>query len=264
MDLREVPTTAHTRHPWEVARAHFFRDLLVERKVLPETRAVLDIGAGDGYVAQILAEVLPPRASLVCVDAHYEDTHLRTLPIETGGSISFTRDAPSGPFDLLLLIDVVEHVSNDELFVRGHLARLRPDGFVLVSVPAWQSLYSAHDVALGHFRRYRPRQLRELLTSVGLAIDSSGGLFHSLLFPRAVTVAGERLRGIHYARPAVALRHDLGDPREWHGVGGWSGGRALTRCVSSVLAADNALSAELARRSFALPGLSAWALARKA
>ena len=59
MDLSEVSGTNQRRHPWEVARARFFRRVLQDAGVLAAPRAVLDVGSGDGYLARELLDGLP-------------------------------------------------------------------------------------------------------------------------------------------------------------------------------------------------------------
>src|SRR4051812_36111010 len=169
MDLVEVSGTAHRRHPWEVARARFFRRVLADAGVLATARRVLDIGSGDGYVARTLAEAMPSGSQVVGVDSNYSDADLRGLASPPVPGLSFAREAPPERFDLILMLDVIEHVPDDHAFLGGILASsLAPGGLVLVSVPAWQGFFSPHDTALRHYRRYSPRACRELLVDEGL------------------------------------------------------------------------------------------------
>jgi hypothetical protein len=253
MDLSEMPGAPFRRHPWETARAAFFRRLLREASLGAAPRAVLDVGAGDGYLTGMLLGDLPAGSSAVCFDAHYSDEDLRGFGARAPAGLTFARQRPGGRFDLVLLLDVVEHVPDDRAFVRGFVAdNLAAGGAVLVSVPAWPALFSRHDEALKHYRRYRPGACRALLTDVGLTIRRSGGLFHSLLLPRALGVAGERVLAGLGRRPAAPAN-----------LGAWQGGRALTAMLERALAADNAVSRAVARLGPAapsLPGLSFWAL----
>jgi SAM-dependent methyltransferase len=253
MDLAELPGTAFRRHPWEVARARFFRRVLAEAGVLDRRRAILDVGAGDGYLARGLLDALPAGSEVVCVDAHYGDEDLRRFQAAAPAGLSFVRERPAGRrFDVLMLLDVIEHVPDDRAFL-GELVGggVAPSGAVLVSVPAWQPLFSAHDVALKHYRRYSPAACRELLAGAGLTLRRSGGLFHSLLAPRVLTLGRE------------ALLRRLGRlPPPPPDLGEWRGGRAVSAALAGVLAADNALSHALARLGAGgVPGLSFWALA---
>jgi SAM-dependent methyltransferase len=254
MDLTEVPGAPFRRHPWEVARARFFRRVLADAGLLGGPRAVLDVGAGDGYLARALLDELPGGSSVLCLDAHYADEDLRRFADPPRAGLSFARERPDAAFDLMLMLDVIEHVPDDRAFLGEHLARnVRPGGAVLVSVPAWPSLFSSHDEALKHYRRYTPAACRKLLADVGLRVSRSGGVFHSLLAPRLLSVMGERLR-----------RRLGGQPAALANVGQWRGGAAVSAALGHALAMDNALSHLLARAGGSLPGLSFWALCETA
>jgi SAM-dependent methyltransferase len=252
MDLSEVQAAGDRRHPWEVARARFFRRVLADAGALAAPRAVLDVGAGDGYLARGLLDVLPAGSEVVCLDPLYTDEDLRRSAAEPRAGLSFVREAPARRFDVVLLLDVIEHVPDDRAFLGGFVATsLAPGGLVLVSVPAWQPLFSAHDTALKHYRRYSPAACRALLDEADLATVRGGGLFHALIAPRLLTVAAEKVQRL------------LGRaPRPPANLGAWRGGALVSGAVERALAADNALSHALSRRGVSLPGLSVWALCR--
>ena len=132
---------------------------------------------------------------------------------------------------------------------------------MLVSVPAWDVLYGQHDLALKHFRRYQPAQCRALLHSAGLEIVRGGGLFHSLLLPRIVQRLGEAVRGT-----LGALKNGgPGDARSAPAnLGEWQGGPWVTAAVTCALAIDTRVTETLARSGREWPGLSYWALCRRA
>lgn len=240
MDLTERGDSA-TRHPWEVQRFEAYRRILADHDVLQADR-VLDVGAGDSWFAERLLEHLPAGATVTCWDVNYGNDDLAdALP-----GIERTQDRPVIAGDLVLLLDVLEHIEDPEAFIRTELSPITRSGTpVLVAVPAHQRLFSAHDEALGHFRRYGRRELLEQLRP-WVDVSDHGSLFTSLLLPRAVTVAAERVRR---APPAS------GD----HGVGEWSGGRVVTSVVDGVLATDARLGRLAGRARVRLPGLSQWA-----
>ena len=130
----------------------------------------------------------------------------------------------------------------------------------MVSVPAWEALYGPHDVALKHFRRYRPAQCRALLRAAGLEVVRDGGLFHSLLVPRALQRVSEVAGSLARRARSGANGDEADRPAN---LGEWRGGPLLSSVVTAALDADTALSAGLARRGLALPGLSYWALGRR-
>jgi SAM-dependent methyltransferase len=231
------------RHPWELARARFFRGLVGRSTDVGGVRRVLDVGAGDGWFAQELLPDLGPAAEVVCWDVNYRSEDLAT---PEGERITRTAARPAPPFELVLLLDVLEHVEDDDGFLgREVVPLLAPAGLAVVSVPAHPWLFSDHDRMLQHHRRYRPQGLRAL---VGRHLDlvASGSVFTSLLAPRAASVVAER-----------AGRH-----HEATGIGAWRGGPTTTRALTAVLEADAAASAGLSRRGIPVPGLSTWAVAR--
>ena len=148
MDLIERPAEFVRRHPWEVARARFFLRLLERLGCLATTAAWLDVGAGDAWFAGQLRAVLPATARLVCWDVHYGDAELSS-PGPEHANIVFTAERPPGAFDGVMMLDVIEHVEDDVAFVRDVVRdSLTESGWVLVSVPAYQGLFSDHDRAL--------------------------------------------------------------------------------------------------------------------
>ena len=76
----------------------------------------------------------------------------------------------SDSFDLITCLDVLEHLEDDRRAV-GELARiLRPRGLLVMTIPAFQSLWGDHDELYGHFRRYRAPEIAERLQRAGLEI----------------------------------------------------------------------------------------------
>lgn len=254
MDLHEVPDALVRRHPWEVARARFFSRVLRRAGLASQRRSVLDVGAGDGYLAHTVLRDLAAGSDVVCVDALYTDDDLQRLTTSAATNVTFARACPDRRFDLLTLLDVIEHVEDDRGFLGGLAERhLTKDGLVLISVPAWQGLFSQHDVELKHYRRYSPAQARRLIADCGLGVKKEGGLFHSLLVPRVAAVAREGVSRMLRRAPSAGGN-----------LGHWSGGKVLSGAIEGALFADNALSHLFAGINLAVPGLSYWALCGKA
>ncbi|MGB8296104.1 MAG: methyltransferase domain-containing protein [Polyangia bacterium] len=249
MDLLEHRGDISRRHPWETARAEFFLRLCAGDGLL--SRSVLDVGAGDAWFAALFCQRYP-RDKVVCWDAGYTAERVRTMDAAAAG-LSFVASAPEGPFDLVLLLDVIEHVQDDVAFLRDVLARLRSGGTAIVSVPAWPWLYGAHDVHLGHCRRYSPAGARNLLSAVGIEVEQAGGLFHALLPARALTVLAGRL----------SRDKETGTGRPVDDLGNWGAGAAVTRALDAILRFEGRLSRRLAAVGLELPGLSWWARCRK-
>jgi SAM-dependent methyltransferase len=248
VDLLEHRVDISRRHPWKTARADFFLRLCADDGLA--SRSVLDVGAGDAWFATCFCERYP-RDNVVCWDAGYAAERIATMP--TAPRLSYVAAAPEGPFDLVLLLDVIEHVQDDAALLREVLARLRSGGTAIISVPAWPWLYGLHDVHLGHCRRYSPAAARKLLSTAGLEVEQAGGLFHAPLPARVLAVLAGRLsrgKGTDTRRPVADL-------------GNWGGGAAVTRVLDGILRFEGRVSRMLAAMGLQVPGLSWWARCRK-
>lgn len=254
MDLKELPPRSFQRHPWEIVRARFFARL-VRENVAGNNLTALDVGAGDGYVAERLLADVPALAHVSCFDVGYGPRWLGETPHHPG--MSFTAREPRGSHDLVLLLDVLEHVDDPHTILADVVARsLAPEGLVLVSVPAWNVLFSFHDRALGHKRRFSPIELHTLVRDCGLAIVRHGHLFSSLVLPRALMKLGE----LAVARRA-ASKEDRAVAET--ALASWHHGRAVTALVTFALGLDVAGTRLSSRLGIPTFGLSTWVLARR-
>ena len=243
MDLAEIASSPHARrHPWEQARARAVLSILVEHGLSP--RHVLDYGCGDGFTGNRVAKHFDAR--LTAYDPNFTAELIQQF---AEPSIEFTNQRPEdlSRFDLLLLLDVIEHVPDDRDFLSqliGAGSDLKRN--VLITVPAFSQLFTEHDRFLKHYRRYALGDLRAVCSDVGLRRLADGYLFSSLLAPRAASKCAELLRG--------------GGPQQ-RGIGSWQRGPGVTRAIETALNWDNRLLLSLARKGLKLPGLSAWVLA---
>jgi hypothetical protein len=248
MDLREMPQGGTgARHPWEVSRLRFFTRILEEHGKLSNVHRALDAGAGDGWFSSELTRHLPSDATITCWDAHYTAEQLARFGRGPVGRQTFTTELPSGPYDLLLLLDVLEHVQDDDAFLARLVDLLNAGAVALISVPAWQALYTEHDRRLRHHRRYSPARAERVLRGAGLVVESRGGLFHSLLLARGWEWLREKIR------PAAESEH----------IGASRHGPLVSAAAEGILTVDNGLSHFCERHGVDLPGLSWWALCRK-
>jgi 2-polyprenyl-3-methyl-5-hydroxy-6-metoxy-1,4-benzoquinol methylase len=139
-------------------------------------RSLLDIGAGSGIFSKRLLK--RGAASAICIDPAYQEERRELL---NGKPIWFLRQIGSEKCDLILLMDVLEHVDDDVGLIRAALVGAAQDTLVLITVPAFQTLFSAHDLFLEHKRRYTLRQITEVVRAAGLEIVSARYFFAFLL-----------------------------------------------------------------------------------
>lgn len=258
MDVKEALLTedAAHRHPWERARRYVIHALI--RSALPDpancTGAVLEVGCGDAYVLRSLAENMP-HARLVGVDTSLTEELIRR----------FSGDAPSGRFslhadmssalercmpgiDVVLLLDVLEHVSDENAILAPLRACARAGSrtVFIVTAPAFDFLFSKHDRFLGHFRRYSRRSLERRLAECGLRAIKGGSFFFSLFIIRSALVLIEK----NVSRT---------DDRESKGIGGWKGVGLFDDLMVLCLRFDFLITRLLQKCGISLPGLSVYA-----
>ncbi len=258
MDLVEAQKLVENRHPWELARVAFFSRLIVGLLDRSRPVRVLDIGCGDGWFSRRLLPRLPASSELVGWDTALDDELLHVFSTDLPPGMTLTKTEPAGTFDLILCMDVLEHVPNDLALLLDLKERfLNAGGYFLMSVPAWNSLFSKHDLALRHYRRYTPREGLNLMKAGGLSVLRKGGLFHGLAAVRAMQVARWGR-----ARP-------LDDPASYPiaedavGLGAWKAPRPITSLIAAVLETEGWFSGAASRARLELPGLTWWALCRK-
>lgn len=249
MDLceRRARTAVGTRHPWESARAAHVNSLL--KRYAGTRHRLLDVGSGDSFVALSVLEVNPELTEALCVDIHYNAEDLaEDLPDDRARR---TTVVPSGSYDLLLLLDVIEHVQDSTKLLRSLRERaVSPDAVALVTVPAHQQLFSDHDRALGHHRRYSSLSLRQELEDAGWQVQELGGFFVLPFIARVLQMI------VTSVGPSVDGRRRV--PRD---LGEWHHRPRTTAVTRLLLLLDAALARACHRSGLRTIGLSWWAIA---
>jgi SAM-dependent methyltransferase len=166
-------------HWWFVGRRRIVLNVLERYLKHGERLDVLDAGCGGGATTDSLAKygnVTGLELEEVAVEYAHErgrnviQGSIETLPFENGS------------FDLVLALDVIEHLPNDLQALQELHRVLRPEGRLLVTVPALEMLWSGHDEANGHYRRYTADELRRQVELAGLHVAIST-YFNTFLFP---------------------------------------------------------------------------------
>ena len=180
-----------SRHWWFTARRRIL-DGVIERIVRPPDNArILELGAGTGHnlamlsrFGEVEASELDPVARDIASDRLGRPVVEAALP-DLGM-------VPSEAYDMVALLDVLEHVPDDKGSLKAIYGLLKPGGALLLTVPINPWMWSAHDVAHHHHRRYRKQEIRKLAENAGYEIELLSP-FNSLLFPpiAAVRLAGK-------------------------------------------------------------------------
>jgi SAM-dependent methyltransferase len=156
---------------WFVGKRRVLRSLIGRAIGRRRDLRILDAGCGTGATLVELARF----GTAFGID--YEEVPLRYC-LERGVRRAAAADVcrlpfRDGEFNLVIATDLLEHLADDAPAVREMARVLRPGGWMVVSAPASKHLWSGHDVALGHYRRYSRGQLAEALREVGLAVEWS-------------------------------------------------------------------------------------------
>ena len=127
---------------------------------------ILDVGAGSGFFSRHLLQRGLARSAL-CVDPAYEEDH---EDMQGGCPLTFRKSIERSSADLVLMMDVLEHVDNDTDMLASYVERSPVGATFVISVPAFQFMWSGHDVFLDHRRRYSLAQLEVVVGQAGLEV----------------------------------------------------------------------------------------------
>jgi SAM-dependent methyltransferase len=206
--IMEAMLDADEHHWWYRGRRRVLRAEL-DRVALGPGARILDAGCGSGRTLQELADYgvvsgveLSERAAAIARDRGVGEVRIgrvEELPW------------PDVTFDLVTCLDVIEHTADD----RATLAELRrvtrPGGTLLVTVPAYPRLWSHHDEANHHFRRYSRPALRAAAAAAGWTLVRESSFNAMLLAPAAAVRLAERRR----RSPADGYPNDLARGAGW-------------------------------------------------
>lgn len=173
-----------TTHWWYRARRDILADYLMRWGDLPKDSRILEIGCGTGHNLPMLAQFGEIDAIEIDETARAKASERLGKPVGTAPLPELVGVAP-GSYDLVAVLDVIEHVEDDVAALKAIATALKPGGKILITVPAHQWMWSAHDVVNHHKRRYSKAGFEALLEKTGLK-GRKLGYFNSLLFPVAV------------------------------------------------------------------------------
>ena len=193
-------------HWWFRGRRKIVSKLIADNIRLPEDAEILEAGCGYGGNLDMLSEFGQVQAFEFSEQAlsHVQQTTSHNI---AWGKLPERIGYGDRRFDLIALLDVLEHISEDTKTLATLGQRLTADGRIVLTVPALPCLWSEHDVLHHHHRRYTKKLLSHRIQEAGLKTVKVG-YFNTLLFPLAVAQRG-------LAKCGIAVDSDKEPPSPW-------------------------------------------------
>jgi hypothetical protein len=255
------------RHPWELARYAIIKEKV--KKMLAAVPSgvqpvLVDIGCGDAFVVQKLYNEFSSywnhnshqeaTSNAVAIDINFTPANIETLKT-VNDAVLYLQDISELKIDkeyayIVLLNDVIEHIEDHNGFIKildRHFAGVALFE-LFITVPAYQHLFSNHDIDLGHFRRYKVSQVKQYAQDLNMEISESGYFFFSLFLARSIVKLFE---------PPIDVN------REGIGVSAWKGGPLATFLFKTMLNTDYAMGSALRKLGIDLPGLSTYIVMKR-
>ena len=238
----------YNRHPWETSRKNVLYTFLKQSKINFPIERIVDIGSGDAFVIHTLLDKKLAK-EYYAIDVEYTEEVIFQLKENNNNSnviylqnieeyfTKFPSDVPT----LFLCMDVLEHLENEKIILDN--LKHNPNNYYFFAVPAFQSVFSSHDVLLGHYRRYTLSQLEDVLIKNEFKIIDKGYYFTSLLLFRNID---------------KWLKKDKKES-----IDNWEAGKFKTSLVNGMLSLDFKTSLLLKKLGITIPGLSCYCLCKK-
>jgi hypothetical protein len=237
----------YKRHPWEISRKKVLFKLLSASEIKFPIKRIVDIGGGDAY---IINEIFKHNLAdeYFTIDTAYSPEIIAQLKMNYGeNAIHYVQNLtdyfnmfPAEKNVLFLCMDVLEHLEKEDEILK-HLTF--KNNYFLFAVPAFQTVFSQHDVLLGHYRRYNLKQLEKILTNNQFQISDKGYYFSSLLLVRWI--------------------ESIFNKNKKASIDNWTGTTFKSKLIVAVLQLDFAFTQVLQKIGIKMYGLSCYCICKK-
>ena len=179
------------KHWWFLARKKIILKLIDLYHTRSENEQILDVGCGAGMMLKAL---LPERGTVWGLDKSEKALRYSKEKVPGARMIlgSFPEDLPRDSFDIITVLDVLEHIDEDAKALAALKGALAPDGIAVITVPAYQFLWTNHDLVNEHKRRYTAPELKRKILDAGLTIEKISYYNTFLFLPVALSKFANR------------------------------------------------------------------------
>lgn len=164
--------TTDKNHFWMLWRFRIVKRYLLAIQGL-KTMKILEVGCGNGINLQLFELYM----DLVVDGCDLNAFALEKTPELKGKKMVYDiydqHPAMINKYDIILLFDVLEHIKDDDGFLRNVIKHLKSNGIIVINVPAHQTLFSRYDKIVGHVRRYSKNRLIKLIEKNNIEIDAA-------------------------------------------------------------------------------------------
>lgn len=183
------------RHWWFVARRQIL-DRVIRGLPLPDNADILEAGCGTGGSLAMLARY-GRLHGMDLTEIALELARSRNIGEIRRGCLPDEIPFADRRFDLIVSLDVIQHVGDDIAALKALRERLKPGGYLVVTVPAYAWLWSRHDESWQNLRRYSRKKLIRVARSAGWKIKYTS-FFNTVLFPAIVLARLFRFSPAHH------------------------------------------------------------------
>jgi ubiquinone/menaquinone biosynthesis C-methylase UbiE len=175
-DFHEKESEDGSHYIDQASRRHACLEL--GRSVQNKNTVILEIGSSSGYLLREI-KILFPESFLIgsdCIPESLEKIAQKKLDIPLIQFDLVNCPLPDNCVDVVIALNVLEHIKDDETAVKQIYRILKPGGYAIIEVPANKELFDFYDGQLKHFRRYALCDLKKIAHNAGLTICSSSHL----------------------------------------------------------------------------------------
>ncbi len=176
-------------HWWWISRNNFVLNKL--SSLILSNLEILDVGCGSGTLSKELLRFGVLTAIEPDPDLYQK---IKIVPADIQNCDLFAFKTFKN-FDLIVMLDVLEHISDDIAAIQKLATLLKPNGLVFLNVPAYNSLWSRHDELNYHYRRYHREELEAKFSNQGFKILECRYTFASLFFLKKIFLLIEKYQG---------------------------------------------------------------------